>query len=512
MAAKTKVITIEKLFKGWIQTFFPGNLTAEGNIDQYSYSANGVSMFRQGKFGHIGTGETFDDYATDSGNLINGIVKSGCGTSAQANSELFILVDGVGTARVVWLDTTGWSTTNKIDISAHGGHSSPTALNGDIISFWDNSGSPNVEYVFYSWEDNTDGDIGVVKSDGTGQSDSWFGDLGGAGTNRLTFKVPHIMAIGPDKNLYCTNGQYIAQAIINGALASATGNNKALNIGAGFIATDVFAYGNYIGIIAYKSVNFTVAKGQAKFMLWDGFSSDPNFIYDLGDSYASIGYEKDGQVYAMTYGLSSTVKLKQFTGSAFKTIFESSNIGTPSPDKRQFDIFQDMPHWYYVKTNGMLGCWSDGFHQRSSSVGTAGGMLKSLFPGYLLSGGTSGKLARINVSKFEASNSIFVSRIITLPYRATIKSIIVYFSQFGAGASIQLDIFKDYASVSIGAGLLNQTITNTTYGAIADIKIDKEIPDISSFCLAVLFNHQSASTTASLIRKIEIIYEETLSE
>jgi len=111
--------------------------------------------------------------------------------------------------------------------------------------------------VFYTYNDSVKGSIGVLTYHGGLSWTDDFTNSGGPGVtlaagsaDHLLPGVPHRMCVGPDKILYITNGQYIASfdGTADQGGAYGTFNSFALDLGPGWIATDVQPYQTFIAI------------------------------------------------------------------------------------------------------------------------------------------------------------------------------------------------------------------------------------------------------------------------
>jgi hypothetical protein len=138
-------------------------------------------------------------------------------------------------------------------------------------------------------------------------------------------------------------------------------------------------------------------------------------------------------------------------------------------------------------------------------------MVKNLASSYLCVGrkvGSSYYISYMGTNYY--INADFKDSIRELPYKSDITKIIFYFSQFGTGASILASLFLNNATISIGGATdsLNQTLTNAANGSVSSISVvPTNAKDVNTFLLHIRFNHSSASSTAAIIRKIEVYYE-----
>jgi hypothetical protein len=501
--SQTPSIIIKAPVLGWGRDFSQSNSAGiEAKEGQYSQS-NSISLFRSGRETHIAPGETFT-VLTDGSTKVNGLPLNGV---VASNREAFVYID---TARVVQFGLTDFVVDAHQQVTLAAGHSGHNTLTGTDCDVFTYKNATN-EYILYSYNDNTDGDVGRMLKDASSPDDDWLSTLA-TQTNgtALTTGVPHKIGLGPDNCIYITNGQYLAYHAPN----STAIDYKKLDLGYGWIATDIDIDGNYLIVSAYKATLNTTSysAGESKIFYWDTIKPSYNFTVDLQDNYVSALQVNNGTISAFTYGRNNTAKVKIRKGSLFETVFESAQIGV-SPRSGSTDVFQNMIH--YASVGNIYTVDGEAFHFRASatidSVGSATdvGMVKNLTANSLLLGckvSSSYYLAKINYSGYQPTSD-FRTRLYELPYKSTIDKIIVYFSQFGTGASVTLSLFKDYNDVSIGgaADLLNKTLTNATYGSVLSIQVDmSRITDVSSFYMNVRFGHASSSNTAAIIRKIEI--------
>lgn len=504
-----RIITIEQPIGGWIS--HPEGMSgtsvgagSEGREDQYTESAI-IDPFRFEKRGHIAPGEVFTAL-TDAGSRVNELPLS---ATVADNGEVFAVLKN---ARVVQFGVAD----DTIDGTYVIGTDVVTGYNSDIISFTDGT---DVTWIAWSYEYNGSGaDIARVKSDGTSQDDDWFSTLTSSGL--LTKGVPLKMQIGADGILYCTNDQYVASH----DPATNTGNTQALNLGTGWVAQDLSTYQNLLAILAYKSTTYLTGFSQSssRLYLWDGFSPDPNFIYEIPDYYATALFNDNGKLFIWSKGRTNATRVHVFTGNAVVPIFTHGAIGNP-PRARSVWSYKGNVVWGYGSADYEIGALTDlgdryAFHEimhpHTDTTSLADiGLVKDITSNGLYVGNkvsTTNRILKINHSTYYP-NADWRSRFIPLPYEATITKIRVFLSQFGSGASFRISLMENYDSISIGGAsdLLNKTVAQATWGSVDEVSIPTYIPRLSGFYINVRFNHSSSTDTAAIIRKIEIHYEPT---
>lgn len=512
MAQRKGSITIQKLYRGWATDFSQSNSAAvEGLAGEYTQSST-ISLFRQGFEGHIAPGPVFDAI-TDGSTRVTGKPLNG---AMFSNSEVFVLLDN---ARIVQFGTTDDVVDANHDVAAagiHGAHSSFTTVNGDIVAFYQQTGTPPTftteEYIFYSWEDGTDGDVGRLTKTGFSYDDDYLSSLATQNNGTALVKgVPHPLLIGKNDFLYAGNGRYLAAHDPTTTVV----DYKAFDLKPGWVISALGTYQNYIAILAYRAntAGSSVNRSEAKMFLWNGTDPSWNFEYDLKDYYATALLNDGDDIYVMTSGRNATTKLKIFTGSGFETLFEnnSNQIGSP-PGIGGMEFFYN--HLIWGEENGRLLAYGSpdpkkypsGFHYFAGATNV--GMVKNFKSNSLYIGDKNGStyiIRKINYGKYATSSSLRTC-LLEFPANSTINSVQKWFSQFGSGASLTTSFFKDYNTVSIGGATdwINEQITNTALPGATYHATKKNIDTLQSGYLVFTFDHASATDVAAIIRKVKI--------
>ncbi len=518
MPTQRKTITIEKPFGGWASspTYTNGtSLTGsvEGQAGQYGQST-AISLFKAEKFGHISPGEVFTPL-TDAATRITELPLNG---ATASNGKAFMVLKN---SRVVQTDIDGTATNAHYDVSMGGTHAAHTlatsSSNGDLIVAKDAAASPG-EYVLWSWEDGNDADVALVTAGGASQDNDWFSTLTGTNAGVLTKSVPLKMTQGPDGNIYITNGQFIASATMAAgtAMTGATGNKQALNLGAGWTASGITNWKTFIAILGYKSTSYAGgnARNLCRVWLWDGFSPDPNFIYDIPDNNA-MGIFFDGATLMTITAASTGLQIREFNGSDFILKFTTGLVrnAIPQPFQGSIDQYQHGLHMS-LGTSAIYQFYAGGFHSRmvatdGTNAATSVGMVRNLYAGSLWVGvGISGGLYKVyKETTGSYVNATLRTRLFTsyddksaMTGRDTLKKVRVYFSQTGTGNSVKLSLYKNYSTTP---DHLNRTITTTN----KYFSFESQVDDLESFYMDILFNHATISTTHYIIRKIVLEFE-----
>lgn len=535
------VITIEKLYGGWAKDLSTSqNKTVEGNQNQYGQAIS-TMVNRPGYEGHISPGLILNTM-TDASSVVNALPVDGVVTST--GSAFCVLAN----ARVINFMVNGTSIPNDAhDVTAQGIHSGHTTFSGAdsaMVTYVSVTGtSPSYvsdEYVFYSWEDNTDGDVAQFKKSTGVYKFNYLSALGtqnnGTALQRSTVSsqyIPHPLLVGQDNNLYIGNGRFLASHDPTTTSVS----YQALDLKPGWVIVGLEKYQNYIAIVAFKQnvaffSNIGSTKSECKMFLWDGFSTSWNFEYDLKDNYVS-NILRDGltDIYVITYGRNSTVKLKKFDGYGFNILFETALAGlTPggvlsnSPCIGAIDLWLNHIVWtnYY---NGEIneygspdGIVSDkyesGFHQLGL-VNQQNGMCKNLIQNILFIGNYTGSTYKIlysDLSKYDTLQMQMNSILYPLPTNSTLEWVKVYPSLLGETYDFSVSVVKDYNSIAFGGtnDVLRWNPTATTTGTslyyLEQHQWKGDTKNTNACYVGIKSNAVNTTTGGFSIRKVEVGY------
>jgi hypothetical protein len=244
--------------------------------------------------------------------VIDGVQKNGITASTKAYT--------VGGDNLHQTDLTTDTITNggawPHTISAHGGHTTVAA--SDIIKY--NIGG--TDYAFYSWSDNTDGDVGRFDLSST-FDDDWMSTIPTGGAV-LTTTNPHAMKVFGNI-LYITDGRSIAsyRGLNN------TFNPSSLDLPEGYIATSFATSSNFLVIYAYRASvsGGTNYRTESKAFFWDTYSDSWTYEYDLSANYVNGGFVYNGVPGCFVSGGSADVgstknsRAMLFNGQDFDPLF-----------------------------------------------------------------------------------------------------------------------------------------------------------------------------------------------
>ena len=505
-------IIFEKTFGGWarqpegINSATGLSASVEGGKDEYAES-DICSLFRLERLGDIAPGEMFQDMVGGTG-FISSLVLNGV---VASTGRAFVVQDN---AEVAFFDVIDDIIDGTYAIS---GTQHVTTDDNDILAYQTTDGS---EFIIWTWTQGTGtgsySDIAQIRSSGANKSENWFSGL--TGSAKLTANVPHKLWVGPDGIVYGTNGQYI---LSHDPGTTTSGNAQALNLGPNRVGVAGTIYGNYNAIVVRSKTLSGFAQAQSWLFLWDGFSPDPNFVFELEDYLVTGIINKDGQLRIFTQGRDNMTRIKTLSGNNIVTLFEHLAISN-SPKQGSISINKNMVIWgqdggtsFNISAlmdlaNGRVGHHEIAYPHLATTTIADIGMVKQLSANYVYAGnkvGSSYFLLRNNASSYYP-NAQWRSALKTIPYNSTITKVRFRFSQFGSGASFTASLFEARDAMSVGGAndLLNKQITQATWGSVDEVSIPVYIPNISSFYMNIKFDHTSATDTAAIIQLIEVEY------
>lgn len=171
-------------------------------------------------------------------------------------------------------------------VSAHSGHSSVVCE--DVVLYKLN-GTP---YLFYSWNDNTDGDIGRYDLSST-FDDDYVSTIATSGAVLQT-TYPHPMIVGDDNILYIADGSDLAS--LQGTTSVGIFNPSALDLPEDYVITSFSKTPNFLVLIAHRvsGSGTSYNKTDAKAFFWDYVSASFTYAVPLPGNYANAGFILDG--------------------------------------------------------------------------------------------------------------------------------------------------------------------------------------------------------------------------
>lgn len=520
MTSPTRTIRIENLFSGLISPLYSqGGGGLEGNIKtptQYSRT-NGIDLFRPSFEGHITPARIFDGTAVTSN--INSLPRAKVNYPATRTSSQYLILGGLSGTAPRWVHLQGGIYNNSGDIAPSSGNNfttltAGTGFWGEDIAVYNVSG---VSKIFYSWNDNAQGDVGMIDPTNDSATDGWLSGHGSG--SALSKNVPHRITEANDGNMYVTNGRYLVQ--YNGLTDVVV--MESYDAGADWIITDIRPWKDFLIIICTKMGQAYVpsdydTRSRANF--WDYSEDGLGVVYDFNDPQATAAWIEEDVPYVFTQGKNQTVKLRQFTGTKWNIKKEwNLDIYGTAPLPTSIESYHNSICWIPGNSAGSFvmaySVLYDGLHishivNNGMTDATVSGMLSNMIEDTLNVGsqlGASYGILAGNSSAGYHSNVTLRTLVYRLPYKAKITAIRIYFSQMKNGSSATFSLYKNYVSASRGTANIDmlsgkrQTVQFSVDGELTEFEILPTVVKASAFYMEVYLNGQIS------VPLIEVDYE-----
>lgn len=489
--------------KDWLSGLLPqygSSVSSNVPLGNGFIASKGIDPHRQP--GYVIAGPNPTD-ATDVSN-IDSIVKNGVTSGSTA------LLIGAGTK--MWSVALTTDTVSDLrTISAHGGHSSVV---GEDVIIYEISGT---KYLFYSWTDDTDGDVGRYDLSAT-FDDDYMSTVPTSGAALGT--DPHPMIVGDDGILYIGDGKDVASF----NATTTTFNASALDLPASYIITSFAKTSNYLVIFAYKdsSSGSTFYRSECTAFFWDYVSESFTYAFPLSGNYVNGGFSLNNNVVGcFVQGRSSSVytnrksSLLIFDETGFKSVKTFiDNI----PRHGGVEVIDDMIYWNssgVIYGYGTQHLGLDSILSKITQGGgtTTGGMLRNFADNdfYISTGtSTSGGLEIINSTGYYG-NALFGTSVVNLSFpsyqKARVKRVKVYWGETASNGnlfSMTMRVGKQGTSKTIISNLSSVTdlITEYQYDTSGD-----PLPITDSISLQVSYSSNNPSNTPPYLEAVEIYFE-----
>lgn len=310
-------------------------------------------------------------------------------------------------------------------ITAHSGHTSP--LGQDICIYY----VSGTKYAFYSWNDNTDGDIGRFDLNTTFDDDY----MSAVPTGKAVLGInPHPMIVGDDDKLYIGDGRNLHA--YDGSIDTLQVNRLVLPVG--YIITTMTKTANYLVVFAYRpsSDSGSYYKSESTAFFWDYVSEDPTYKYNIQGNYVNGAFNYKGVPGCFSTGQNGNLlnnkisKLHLLSGSGFSPIL---SFPDSIPEHGGVEVADDSITWNAGGTIYQYGSPLVGFGNAINIIAkgsgtTTGGLLKYFVNNsmYVSTGTTtSGGLQVLNAG-FDSGATLRVPQVngvFPLGYKAQIECI-----------------------------------------------------------------------------------------
>ena len=342
-------------------------------------------------------------------------------------------------------------------ITAHGGHSTVV---GSDLAFYDIGGT---KYVFYSWNDSTDGDVGRLNLGGSTFDDDFMSTVPANAAALGT--GPHILVPAENGFMYITSLNSIHK--FDGTTgANGTLTASVIDLPLGWEIVDAISYRGFlwIGAVYLKGVGNAVQRDVAIYV-WN-FSSTSSFadiIYI--DAIDFIAFDIDNsKLDCFTISKDHRCDLRRYTGKEF-TLLEQYSIDHRPNNKHSITKYRGMKVWLAQNetlTDDTIQVISYGKPHPNFSVGSAkpfafaskedgSAFFETISGAYYLgtrvSSGGNYKLSRISGTFGSAE---LYSRVYELPANSQIDWVNIFFEPISGSITkdLTMKLYKNQSASS----------------------------------------------------------------
>lgn len=406
-------------------------------------------------------------------------------------------------------------------ISAHGGHS--TVVGEDVI-FMSDAGTP---YIFYSWNDNTDGDVGRYDLSTTFDDDYMSTvPTGGAVLNK---DYPHPMVLGSDGILYIGDGNNLAS--LN--FTSDVFNPSALDIPAGFVMTSFAKLPDFLVIFASSRSTSNSNDGESFAFFWNYRDASFAFAYPLQGNYVNGGFSFKSTVGCFTSGKnlfpdnSKLCRMLIFNGSNFEPVI---NFPDGVPQHGSIEVSDNCI--YFLPPSGSIFRYGtvhigtkESLQKICAGIGvnSGPGLLKNVGNGeFLLSTGASGGSGSLETAYQNYADAEAYTPVFELPLspwsKARITKVKIYWLDEGAdtGGDYRTNVWLRYNSGGQEQKIVDEdqaapfedSSSADDFATIHTTDVNgNPLRTATSLGLRVSYAPNDATKIPAVIRAIEVYYE-----
>lgn len=404
-------------------------------------------------------------------------------------------------------------------ITAHGGHSTVDAQ--DVALYYVGT----TKYLFYSWNDNTDGDVGRYDLSAA-FDDDWMSTVPASAAALSGSTNPRPMIVGDDNRLYIANGNKIAS--LDGQTgANGTFNSNALDLPNDYVITSFAKLPNFLVIFAYKSAGASgtsFLRSEATAFVWDYVSDSFTRAYDLDSNYVAGGFNYKNTVGCFVQGNNPQLgdnklsRLMIFNGSEFEPRFRfRQNV----PQYGGVEVISNTIYWLAGLSGGNSAIYQFGsphegldnkFNYISEGGGESSGMLREFSSGNLfVSSGatTTGGLQKFSGTGYAASSQFTTPlvNVATGEYsQLRAKLIKIYWGNTAADHSVSLNLITDRGdtTTTIVSNVTGNTSTLTKY---EEDSSGSPLPRFDNIGLNVSWSTTSSTSEPPIIEAVEVFFE-----
>lgn len=423
-------------------------------------------------------------------------------------------------------DPTTFPHTIGDDLTGHSGHSGFTGSDAIIYHIG------TTPYLFYSWNDTTDGDIGRVALKGTLTfEDDFLSNTCASGAvlcgTGVPKGAPHPMLEHQDTGYLCIgNGRYLV--IIDGATgANGTANMTSRALPEGWVITSLFDAGVYVGITAvYLPIDtaaqtFTYQGTRSAVFFWEpSQTSGWNQKVAVPDPKIYTSFNLNGEYYIFTISRTDKGLIRKWDGSRFALeakIKDNVNskecpqvIGGVDEYKNGMIFTGDTygkVYYYGSPEPGLPKVLTQIIEAEGSTAGnkTAYGIFVNPTTGRIILSSLDD--TTYNLTKYGTGHDtgfVYKSRYFEFDRKMKLNYVKVYFQTLASGADDDIKITTDYGDTTTTIG----SITYSGDGAVEYKKFTENVNNIQCHNFRVEIDTDEAnSLTGILYSKIIVDYD-----
>lgn len=408
----------------------------------------------------------------------------------------------------------------------HNGHTG-VATGDDIIYYKANVASVSTLCRFYSWHDDTDGDVGRIVT----AFDNNFSDF--MSTTPATFGTlstsVHPMCVGNDDVLYIGNGNIVAGYDgANGANGTFTASKLVLP--SDLTITSFQNLPNYLVIFASRTSTTTGSYASESIVFfWDMISADPTYKFNVDTFTITASFQYGSTVGCFgvggsggSYGGAGFIKMFMYDGTRFDLV-KNFPICVAGTVNRNSVIVLDETIYFASFTGSFTGSTHSAVYAYGKELGdwklnciysdgkSSGNFLDSFKNGEFV---TLGQVCPIKLNTTYTTDARFVMPHVTPPLpseqRARIKKIKVGYGNTctgGRALTLYLNTNKGASQITIQNALTTVTSSTLTSNILKDSSgIDLGKNFFESIGLEGLYTTGSGATAAPLLEFVEVYY------
>ncbi len=412
-------------------------------------------------------------------------------------------------------------------------HTGHTVIVGHDVAFYSiKNGATVTPYIFYSWTDQTDGDVGSYNLNTAAVDEDHFSTATSGAVlainGALNVDGVHPMIVGDDNKLYIGNGRFVASLDGNDQGATGLANNAALDLPVNYTIRAFAKLPNYLVIFAYLNVSTggSFYRAEATAFFWDYVSDSFTYSYPLNGNYVGGGFTYQNTVGCFVQGRVSELgsnkqaRMMLFDGSKFvPQVRFRGNI----PEWGSVEVIDDVVYFQTAIGDSRVYQWgsphigmNDSFNWITEGAGTNSGhvgLLKAFADGsvYVSSGTTtSGGLQKFSQTGY-ATNSSFLTALYQPRYpkfsRGRIEMVKIYWGGTSSTHQFSFTLFTDAGATTTTVLSNLASVTSLVTEYFEDTSA-APLPSFKDIGINGSWTTTSSESAPPIIEAVEVYYED----